>query len=664
LAKDVVSDINEDTNMEPLDEDENLVITEQVREVDVLNTHDSYDDVESAERNGVQKHVSHKADSGGDTAADVGQDAEDNGRSRHGMMDARDDSYVPPPHSPDNTPLGADLPREEEEEEHVRMEAGKDLIDYSSKSGDETYAQPIVEDASALKHARSTQTDTAQLEDIQHEQKQEETVKASLRRRGRAKKLMTFEEATMASQILEPPSVEASEETQTVQDKMEIEAEEEDDESLGLNSEADGQIDDMSAGKYSVDVAEKTANYLLDVLAESSKAVAPTPIDEQTTTTETLSTPGVAGSADDKPDHDLSSAIDDEDVIQGHIPNIDQLKDEAPKNQPLAQSQPEEKAIIEEAHLDVPLPVQTPVSSRKQRSRAKSTGRKSAVPSELRGWFSPREEAGEPAHQEETHRSDPMTTGHNGEFRQNENQRMPLVTEVENLKSSHVDRSASENVRTPEVQESNLNHTKLNTRNTKQARKSLSEEVQAKSLHEGFQTALSYYTPLSNLHLHLNRISSHSQPNTVDVLAIVSSATSKPCRATSVPRDYFTTLKITTPPAHGKAHIAFPQTQVQIFRPVKDVLPIANVGDAVLLRDFIVKSDRGKCFLLSTASSSWCVWRFGRGRRVSRECLGPPVELGDEEEEYARALRKLWVVVDKDEDRDVEREEEINGHMG
>ena len=189
--------------------------------------------------------------------------------------------------------------------------------------------------------------------------------------------------------------------------------------------------------------------------------------------------------------------------------------------------------------------------------------------------------------------------------------------------------------------------------------------VNAKALQEGLQTGLSYYTPLSSLHLHLNRISSQSEPNTVDVLAIVSSAASKPSRATSGPRDYFTTLKITTPPADGKVYVAFPQTQVQVFRWVKYVLPVASVGDVVLLRDFVVRSARGKCFLLSTASSSWCVWRFGKASGGgSMECRGPPVEIGDGEKERARVLRKLWVLGDKEEADDVGREEEVNGQMG
>lgn len=75
-----------------------------------------------------------------------------------------------------------------------------------------------------------------------------------------------------------------------------------------------------------------------------------------------------------------------------------------------------------------------------------------------------------------------------------------------------------------------------------------------------------------------------------------------------------------------------------------------------------MRSAKGKCFLLSTASSAWCVWRYGKGSHVSVECLGRPVEIGDGEENHAKALRKLWVLGGKEED--VEREAAVNGSMG
>lgn len=197
----------------------------------------------------------------------------------------------------------------------------------------------------------------------------------------------------------------------------------------------------------------------------------------------------------------------------------------------------------------------------------------------------------------------------------------------------------------------------------------------------GLRTKQSYYTPLSSLSSSLNYPSS-SQDAGVDVLALVIRDTSAPKRAESGPRDWQTVLSITDPSlfiwkaeeggsgevAESQAATASPtrRIQVQIFRPWKSALPQAEKGDVVLLRNFAVRSRKGKVFLMSGEASAWVVWRFGARRPAEaappgvaakyawmrkesaeerlgmEECKGPPVEVGDEERDEVQRLREWW----------------------
>lgn len=176
------------------------------------------------------------------------------------------------------------------------------------------------------------------------------------------------------------------------------------------------------------------------------------------------------------------------------------------------------------------------------------------------------------------------------------------------------------------------------------------EEHVASTLFGGLRTALSYFSPLSSLPLHLNDPKS-SNSTGVDVLAIVVTATAQPKRAKGGPKDHFTTLYVADPPFDSKG------SQIQIFRPWKRSLPIAEIGDVILLRNFVPQSRARECFLLSSDASAWAVWRFSGNNAKSdgdqtadedyykniRECRGPPVESGAEEEAYAAHLRRLWL---------------------
>ncbi|EON62962.1 hypothetical protein W97_02188 [Coniosporium apollinis CBS 100218] len=197
----------------------------------------------------------------------------------------------------------------------------------------------------------------------------------------------------------------------------------------------------------------------------------------------------------------------------------------------------------------------------------------------------------------------------------------------------------------------------------------------------GLRTKQSYYTPLASLSSSLNYPPS-SQDAGVDVLALVIRDTSAPKRAESGPKDWQTVLSITDPSlfiwkaeeggsgevAERQAATASPtrRIQVQIFRPWKSALPQAEKGDVVLLRNFAVRSRKGKVFLMSGEASAWVVWRFGARRPAeaappgvaskyawtrkesaekrlgTEECKGPPVEVGDEERDEVQRLREWW----------------------
>jgi hypothetical protein len=100
---------------------------------------------------------------------------------------------------------------------------------------------------------------------------------------------------------------------------------------------------------------------------------------------------------------------------------------------------------------------------------------------------------------------------------------------------------------------------------------------------------------------------------------------------------------------------------VEVFRPWHATLPVAEVGDGVLLRGFAVKSRKRNPYLLSTDASGWCVWKYGEGTDNGRrpgsrgrgsfgavggareEVRGPPVEVGGEERERVEELRDMWI---------------------
>lgn len=177
----------------------------------------------------------------------------------------------------------------------------------------------------------------------------------------------------------------------------------------------------------------------------------------------------------------------------------------------------------------------------------------------------------------------------------------------------------------------------------------------ASTVSQTLRTPIAVYQPLNSLEKYLG--SSDSQgPTPIDVIGIVTLPTSKPSKSRSGPRDYNTTLHISDASLHPNT------VQVQCFRPFSTSLPQAEIGDVVLFRDFVVKTRKHNCFLLSAGTSGWIVWRFTRAHDdvaasfgsehpVSTsdtilssisECRGPPVECGQEEQLRATELYQWW----------------------
>ncbi|GAQ08929.1 hypothetical protein ALT_6250 [Aspergillus lentulus] len=142
--------------------------------------------------------------------------------------------------------------------------------------------------------------------------------------------------------------------------------------------------------------------------------------------------------------------------------------------------------------------------------------------------------------------------------------------------------------------------------------------------HPGLRSKYSYFAPLATLIDHYNSL--------IDTISVVSEI-SPISRATTGKKDFTLSLQVTDPSMAGTIVYA------QIFRPYKSALPSVKEGDAVLLRNFQVKSFNHSMMLVSVDTSAWAVFH-----NASKEAqiAGPPVEYGDEESAYAIDLRQWY----------------------
>jgi hypothetical protein len=143
---------------------------------------------------------------------------------------------------------------------------------------------------------------------------------------------------------------------------------------------------------------------------------------------------------------------------------------------------------------------------------------------------------------------------------------------------------------------------------------------------------LSQYTSLKVLRYHLNQ--------KLDVLAIATTSTPEPRRAKGGPRHYQITFNVTDPSIAPSV-----VTEIQVYRPYQEALPIVKAGDGILLRNFLVVSVKGRGFGLKSTQdegSSWAVFKDGE----EPEIRGPPVEYGESEKKHVTGLKSWYEDLD------------------
>ncbi|KAL4788511.1 hypothetical protein BJX76DRAFT_116955 [Aspergillus varians] len=141
----------------------------------------------------------------------------------------------------------------------------------------------------------------------------------------------------------------------------------------------------------------------------------------------------------------------------------------------------------------------------------------------------------------------------------------------------------------------------------------------------GLRSKLSYFAPLATLIDHYNAL--------VDTISIASGV-GPPTKAASGKKDFILNLQLTDPSMAGTTIFA------QILRPHKPALPNPQEGDALLLRNFRVKTFDHSIILVSESTSAWAVFSPSS---EDPEIAGPPVEYGAEEKTFATDLRQWYL---------------------
>ncbi|KAE8161805.1 hypothetical protein BDV40DRAFT_176090 [Aspergillus tamarii] len=140
----------------------------------------------------------------------------------------------------------------------------------------------------------------------------------------------------------------------------------------------------------------------------------------------------------------------------------------------------------------------------------------------------------------------------------------------------------------------------------------------------GLHSKLSYFAPLATLVDHYNAL--------VDTISIVSEV--QPLfRTASGKKDFTLTLQLTDQSMAGTTLYA------QISRPSKVELPLVEEGNAVLLRNFRIKSSNRSIMLASVDSSTWVVFKGFDEKALTHD---PPIEYGSEAQACAIDLRHWY----------------------
>ncbi|POR37037.1 Uncharacterized protein TPAR_02767 [Tolypocladium paradoxum] len=155
-----------------------------------------------------------------------------------------------------------------------------------------------------------------------------------------------------------------------------------------------------------------------------------------------------------------------------------------------------------------------------------------------------------------------------------------------------------------------------------------------RQLQRTLRTSLPDFLSLRSLHSSLTK--------TVDVLAVCTLTPPQPHRPKHGPRDYMLELILTDPStAPSSVSVA------HVFRPHQASLPVVHAGDIVLLRRMQVVSIKGRGFGVRVGdASAWAVFEKG-DEEMLPQIKGPPVEVAEEEVEYAQGLRRWWAMQDE-----------------
>ncbi|KAF5867130.1 hypothetical protein ETB97_004050 [Aspergillus alliaceus] len=140
----------------------------------------------------------------------------------------------------------------------------------------------------------------------------------------------------------------------------------------------------------------------------------------------------------------------------------------------------------------------------------------------------------------------------------------------------------------------------------------------------GLRSKLSYFAPLATLVDHYNVL--------VDTISVVTEV-QPVLQAAPGKKDFILTLQLTDQSMAGTTLYA------QILRPFKAALPLVEEGDAILLRNFRVKSFNHSIMLASVDTSAWAVFTTLEDKVLVD---GPPVEYGSEEQACATDLRQWY----------------------
>ncbi|KFA49460.1 hypothetical protein S40293_05767 [Stachybotrys chartarum IBT 40293] len=126
-----------------------------------------------------------------------------------------------------------------------------------------------------------------------------------------------------------------------------------------------------------------------------------------------------------------------------------------------------------------------------------------------------------------------------------------------------------------------------------------------------------------------------------DILAVCTTTPPSPHRPKNGPRDYMMEV-IITDPSLAPSGVAV----AHIFRPHQASLPVIHEGDVVLLRRFQVVSMKGRGFGVRAGdASAWAVFEKADDEMLP-QIKGAPVEVTDEEADYAGMLKQWWAGLD------------------